>query len=90
MQETRGRPRNEAFDQIAKDVAKWHEAATYFPDGTSKFVSIGPMKDINKAANAFRNSMAYHELREVYGDLFAIRTDKKTCCFLVGHIKEGK
>jgi hypothetical protein len=91
MEETRGRPRNEAFDQIALDVATWHQANSYREIDKSQVgsVSVGPIQNVAKAANAFRNSLAYRELRELYGEIFAIRVNKKTCCFLVGYREDG-
>jgi len=51
-------------------------------------VTIGPVDDPAKAANAFRNSTAYKELREFYGDHFSIFTCKEGSTFKVGYSKE--
>ena len=88
MEDPRGRPRNKLFDTIAKSVAEWHQVNICNPVGNSDCVTIGPVDDPAKAANAFRNSTAYKELREFYGDLFSIFTSSKNSTFKVGYSKE--
>ena len=80
-QETRGRKRNSFYEMVAEQVKAWHEQSE--TDGTplSKRgrVTVGPVKEAAKTVNSFRNSFAYRDLREEFGDVFVVfAIDKHT------------
>jgi len=86
LQETRGRPKNKAFESFAADIEKWHLQKRK----RKKSVSAGPMSDANIFSNVFRNSTAYRELQKKYGRIFTLRVYKETSCVVAGYLKGDK
>jgi hypothetical protein len=79
--ETRGRSRNPFFEMVAQQVVEWHQDNVC---RSAKFANHGKgqvwagAKEPAKEANAFRNSTAFKELKELYGEeTFSIRTGDK-------------